>query len=157
MATQAQIDANRKNAEKSTGPKTPEGKAKSCMNRRSHGFTSSLGFLKFEDCEEFNALLADLTREFQPATPNEQILVEKMAQSQWTSLRATRIQSELIAKYGVAGSQSRLNAMLDYQTASDRAFHRAHKELLKAKKLRPKTAPTPEVPQKQHKLFLVKR
>jgi hypothetical protein len=114
-------------------------------------------FMRGEDPQEFWALLNDLINEHKPATPSEQILVEKMAQSQWASLRAARIQGELIAKYGVAGAQSRLSAMLTYQTASDRAFHRAHKELLKAKKLRPKTAPAPEAPQKQHKLFLVKR
>jgi hypothetical protein len=124
---------------------------------RPPGVYQSMEFLPGEDPQEFWGLLNDLTTEHQPATPFEQILVEKMAQHQWASLRATRMQSELLAKHGVAGAQARLGAMLSYQTASDRAFHRAHKELLKAKKLRPKSAPAPETPRKQHKLFLVKR
>ena len=60
MATHAQILANRENAKKSTGPKTEAGKAKSSMNRLSHGFASSARFSKGEDPEEFYALLNEL-------------------------------------------------------------------------------------------------
>lgn len=42
MATQAQIDANRRNAAKSTGPRTAQGKATSSKNARTHGMTSAL-------------------------------------------------------------------------------------------------------------------
>ncbi len=59
---------------KSTGPTTAAGKAKSCMNRLSHGFNSSMIFLDIENPEEFNALLADFHAEFQPATACEQVL-----------------------------------------------------------------------------------
>ena len=45
MATQAQIEANRANAQKSTGPKTEEGKTKSALNHLSHGFTSHTQFI----------------------------------------------------------------------------------------------------------------
>ena len=79
MATERQKEANKLNAQKSTGPKTPEGKAKSCLNRLSHGFASNATVMPGEDPEEFKALLSDLTGEHQPATATEQILVEKMA------------------------------------------------------------------------------
>ena len=140
MATQAQINANRKNAEKSTGPKTPEGKAKSCMNRRSHGFTSSLSFLKFENREEFDALLADLTSEFQPATPNEQMLLEKMALNHWNSLRAMNLQTIVLNGTLHHGKVSKdFGLFLRYQTTADRAYHKCHAELLKAQKERVKS------------------
>ncbi len=93
MATLAQIEANRRNAERSTGPQTAEGKTRSCRNRLSHGFTSSVVFIAGEEREQFNLLLADLHNEFPPATASEQILLEKMAQNQWLSLRAFRLQS----------------------------------------------------------------
>ena len=72
MATPAQIEANRKNAQLSTGPRSVIGKARSCMNRLSHGFTSAVLFIASEEREEFNLLLADLHDEFQPATASEQ-------------------------------------------------------------------------------------
>ena len=54
MATPAQIEANRRHAEKSTGPTSENGKARSCRNRLSHGFTSSVLFIAGEEREEFN-------------------------------------------------------------------------------------------------------
>ena len=137
MATQAQINANRANAQKSTGPKSAEGKAKSSLNRVSHGFNSAALFIAGENREEFDALLADLTNEFQPDTPNEQILVEKMVHNQWNSLRAIRFQSVLLdASVPHGYIHPDLGLLIRYQTSADRAYHKAHAELLKARKER---------------------
>ena len=140
MATQAQINANRANAQKSTGPKSAEGKAKSSLNRVSHGFNSATLFIGGENREEFDALLADLTTEFHPATPNEQILVEKMVHNQSNSLRALRFQSAVLHASVPAGYiHPDLGLLIRYQTAADRAYHKAHAELLKAQNERLKS------------------
>ena len=140
MATVAQTNANRANAQKSTGPKTPEGKAKSSLNRVSHGFNSATLFIGGENREEFDALLADLTTEFHPATPNEQILVEKMVHNQWNSLRALRLQSVVLQASVPAGYiHPNLGLLLRYQTSADRAYHKAHTELLKVQNERLKS------------------
>ena len=137
MATQRQIEANRANATKSTGPRTPAGKAKACLNAFSHGFAGGVHFLRDEDPKEFNALLADLTRDHEPATHTEQILVEKMALNQWLSLRATRLQSiTLGTREPWKPIPTELGLLIRYQTAADRAFHKAHAELLKIQKER---------------------
>jgi hypothetical protein len=60
MSTTRQIAANQQNSQKSTGPKSPEGKAKSCLNHLSHGLTSSATIVPGEDPEEFKSLLIDL-------------------------------------------------------------------------------------------------
>jgi hypothetical protein len=141
MATEAQIEANRKNAQHSTGPTSPEGKARSCMNRLSHGFTSSVLFIAGEKPEEFNLLLADLHTEFQPATPTEQIILEKMVHHQWFSLRACRLQSVALNSSAVsAGYMPKdLGVLIRYQQSSDRGFYKARTELLTAQKERKKS------------------
>jgi len=137
MATQAQVDANQANSQKSTGPKTEEGKARSSRNRLSHGFASSTRFVQGEDPAEFNLLLDDLISEHQPATPTEQILVEQMAHHHWISLRATRLQDSIIASYLKTGlTPVQLGLFIRYQSTAERAFHKAHTELLKAQKQR---------------------
>src|SRR5271166_6507048 len=101
MATPSQIAANRENSKKSCGPKTAEGKAKSCLNHLSHGFTSNTTqLIAGENPEELKALLADLMSEYQPQTPTEQILVEKMTQNQWLSGRAFRLQTDAFSCKG---------------------------------------------------------
>jgi len=63
MATEKQKAANCENSQKSTGPKSPEGKAKSALNRLSHGLASSATLVPGEDPEEFKALLTDLSND----------------------------------------------------------------------------------------------
>jgi hypothetical protein len=141
MATQAQIDANRQNAQKSTGPTTEAGRARSARNRFSHGFRSSVVFLLDEEREEFNGLVADLHGEYQPATPSEQILLEKMIHHQWNSLRAVRLQSMSlqvsISKHDCLPTDFAL--LLRYHQSSDRYFFKARTELLTAQKERKKS------------------
>jgi len=140
MATPAQIEANRRNAEKSTGPRTEAGKARSCTNRLSHGFTSSVLFIAGEEREEFNLLLADLHNEFQPATASEQILLEKMVQNQWLSLRAYRLQSVALNVPAAPGYMPPdLGLLIRYHQSSDRGFYKARTELLTARKERQKS------------------
>ena len=59
-------EANRSNAQKSTGPKTSEGKRKSSRNAVKHGVLASPHLLEYDDREEFEALLAEYTQELQP-------------------------------------------------------------------------------------------
>jgi hypothetical protein len=141
MATERQIEANKLNSQKSTGPKSPEGKAKSSLNRLSHGFASNATVIPGEDPEEFKALLCDLTGEHQPTTVTEQILVEKMASNQWLSLRAFRLQGEAFLDQTLGGTKfgipKDLGLLIRYQTSAERAFHKAHNELVRTKKQRP--------------------
>jgi hypothetical protein len=144
MATERQIEANKLNSQKSCGPKTEAGKAKSCLNHLSHGFTSNTALLiRGEDPEELKALLADLTSEYQPATPTEQILVEKMCQNQWLSGRAFRFQTWAFWEDVGQGNRLRnrrdLELLIRYHSAAERNFHKAHAELVKAQKERAKS------------------
>ena len=149
MATTAQVIANQSNAKKSTGPTTEAGKAKSSKNRLSYGFASSTRFILVEKPEDFYALLTDLTSEYHPATPTEEILVEDMTHHRWISLRARRIQGDLMGgmmqlrdnSLSIPGVVTRdLPLYIRYQNTADRAFHKAHEALVKAQKQREKSA-----------------
>jgi hypothetical protein len=79
MSSQAQIDANRRNAQSSTGPRTPEGKAAVASNALKHGLRVNIFKQPMTDPENFDQALADLIAEHQPQTPSEEIYVERMA------------------------------------------------------------------------------
>jgi hypothetical protein len=142
MATPAQIAANKLNSQKSTGPKTEEGKANSCMNRLTHGFASAQSIIPGESQEAFIALLEELLIEHQPKTPTEEILVEKMVQTQWLTQRALNLQGEAFLEMALkqeSGVPKHLGLLIRYYTTADRAFHKAHNELVKAQKERKKS------------------
>ena len=143
MATEKQIEANRLNSQKSTGPKTPEGKAKSRLNHYSHGFAASTTLAPGENYDELGLLLAELTCEYKPMTATEQILIEEMVHNRWLSLRAFRLQGE--AFYGQAvksdsfGVPKDLGLLIRYHSTAERNFHKAHAELVKTQKERKKS------------------
>src|SRR5207247_2221913 len=67
MISQKKLEANRRNAQKSTGPKTEEGKAKSSQNGLTHGLTSrKCPILPGENEEEYRELQDALTRDLRP-------------------------------------------------------------------------------------------
>jgi hypothetical protein len=111
------------------------------MNRLSHGFNSSVLFIAGEKPEEFNLLLAGLHNEFQPVNTSEQIILEKMVQQQWLSLRAYRLQSLALNSSAAASGYmpKDLGVLIRYQQSSDRGFYKARTELLTAQKERQKS------------------
>jgi hypothetical protein len=126
MSTEAQIAANRANAEHSTGPKTEEGKAASSHNRASHGLsyvTTHFFLLPFERSHEYENLLMDLRNEHSPMTRTEDTLVERMAQHQWLRCRAEFFESRCFDEAGNV-DEKRLALFIRYRTSHERAFHK---------------------------------
>ena len=83
MATEKQIEANRLNAQKSTGPRTPEGRAAVRLNGVTHGLTAETIVLKGENESDFKALFDSLEAEHDPSTPTEEALVVQLAMATW--------------------------------------------------------------------------
>jgi hypothetical protein len=67
MATESQINANRRNSAKSTGPRTPEGKSQSSGNALKHGLCVGFRVMQAENQEEVDELIAEYWRDFAPA------------------------------------------------------------------------------------------
>jgi hypothetical protein len=95
MSTPKQIAANRKNAQKSTGPKTPQGRAAVRHNGLKHGLTSSILVLEGESAADFEDLLDSLEAEHQPSTPTELILVRQIAMAAWRLQRLYHMEGGL--------------------------------------------------------------
>lgn len=95
--TPAQIAANRDNAQKSTGPRTPEGKQVSKFNRLRHGLASPLTVLPFENQDEYNNLYASFCEEYSPVGPTEDALVKSIADSQWKLRRLETLEERVFA------------------------------------------------------------
>jgi hypothetical protein len=89
-----QLAANRANAAKSTGPRTPEGKARSSQNARKHGFTAStFAVVRLEDLQEVAHLREDLIALYQPVNSQELFALERVALAQQSILRAARFEA----------------------------------------------------------------
>jgi hypothetical protein len=132
MSSQAQILANQANAQLSTGPTSPEGKAVSSKNNLRHGLTGPFMILAWESKEEYASFKAELFAEHQPATLTEEMLVEDMAQSHWLRKRAITLQTLCFRTDVPAADQPKELALyLRYQTTHDRAFYKALNQLLK--------------------------
>ncbi len=72
MATPRQIEANRRNAQKSTGPRTAEGKDRSRFNGVTHGMTAKFDVLPGEDGAALTGRIDAWTADFQPRTSSSE-------------------------------------------------------------------------------------
>jgi hypothetical protein len=95
MASALQIKANQENARRSTGPRTPEGKARSSLNARRHGLLARDAVLPDEDRAAYLELLAALEAEHRPEGPTRTFLVHQLASAQWRLQRLLRIEAGL--------------------------------------------------------------
>ena len=96
MATQKQLDANRRNAKKSTGPRTTEGKLRSRMNSLKHGLGAVHVSLPHEDPSEYHQARAQLIESWQPANTQELMLVDTIAAAWIRMQRAARFEAFLV-------------------------------------------------------------
>ncbi len=92
MATEKQFEANRLNAQKSTGPRTPEGRAAVRLNGVKHGLTAETIVLKGESEADFTQLFDSLEAEHDPVTPTEEALVVQLAMATWRLRRLYHVE-----------------------------------------------------------------
>jgi hypothetical protein len=119
-------EINRRNARKSTGPRTPEGKARSRFNAVKHGMTAKTLVLPGEDPELLAARLESWTADLGPQNAVERFLVEQAVHSSWKLDRADRAEAARLAQLiesvprAEADRQSDVVAALGYWLLSDR-------------------------------------
>ena len=95
MPTQAQLNANRLNAQKSTGPTSPEGKAASSLNALKSGIDAWSHIIPGEDPDELEALAAQFLLHYKPTGPIQLSLVDTLISTEWIQRRLRRIEAQL--------------------------------------------------------------
>src|SRR5436309_13738954 len=89
MTSLKQIEANRLNAQRSTGPTTEQGKRRSSRNAVRHGLTAETTIVPIEDIDEYKAFEMAVTTDYEPRTAVERELVLRLASLLWRLRRAT--------------------------------------------------------------------
>ena len=95
--SEARLRANRLNAQKSTGPRTEEGKQRASLNATRHGFTAQVLTLTPEELKALQALIGDFEKQYQPANTQEKHLVHMLAQLQYRLHRIMATEHNLFA------------------------------------------------------------
>src|SRR5215469_13461177 len=161
MATDRQIAANRLNAQKSTGPKTPEGRAAVRLNGVKHGLFAQTLVLKGESESDFHALLESYEAEHSPATPTEEALVQQLTMAMWRLRRLYHAEAAYYAKQtkflkqwhskenfddhtltgmAINENQDTASTFRRQETSLERSFYRALHELQRLRARRSKLA-----------------
>src|ERR1035438_4259361 len=95
MASQKQLAANRLNAKKSTGPRSPQGKARSSMNALKTGIDAGTHIIQHESPSRLEALADEYYDRFHPTTPEQRMLVDTLVDSEWLLRRFRRVEAQL--------------------------------------------------------------
>ena len=96
VRTPKQVKANRRNARKSTGPRTAGGKARSSQNALTHGLFSRTALVRGEDEAVLAALRADLVARLDPIDELERLLADRVVTAAWRLRRAGRYEREVL-------------------------------------------------------------
>jgi hypothetical protein len=113
MASVAQIQANRLNAQKSTGPRTPAGKERASQNALRHGLLAREAVIAGEDPEEFELHREGMLEELAPAGAVEAMLAERVVGLSWRLRRAERLQNAAFAALDEGEPTPLLDARLE--------------------------------------------
>ena len=153
MSSQLQIEANRRNSQKSTGPRTPAGRANSSRNALASGLYAQSQIIIGESQADFEGLAAAFHSRYHPDSPGQQSLLDIAIHSEWILRRLRRAETGLwdyyIEEYEHGADTTGLGRAFDARDKTlsrlqrrldslQRNFQRALKEL---SRLQPDTPP----------------
>jgi hypothetical protein len=95
MSTLRQIEANRRNAQKSTGPTSATGKAVSSMNALKTGLHAKSIILPFEKRADLELLIQEHYDQHRPATPEARLLVDDLIYNEWNLRRFRNSETQM--------------------------------------------------------------
>jgi len=136
VISEKQQQANRQNAQKSSGPKTPEGREAVRFNALTYGLRTRETILERENAREYSELWDELDAEWQPQTRTERLYLETMVTSQWLLKRIAESEQQI---YTIANVEQRFK-MLAYvykmRAQLERSFRTAVADMKQSQKER---------------------
>jgi hypothetical protein len=129
------LAANRANAQHSTGPRTPAGKARAAQNSLRHGLTALSPVLPAEDRTAYDRHLQDFADQYQPANPTEQQLTRDLADTAWRINRIPALEADLLARaanppneqaaiaFDIVDAYRAINSLSTHGARLSRQFH----------------------------------
>jgi hypothetical protein len=160
MATLRQFEANRLNAQKSTGPLTPAGKEAPRFNVLNLGISPQATVIPGESPRDLDALGNEYQDQFCPTTPVERYLVDTLVTCDWFRRRLCRAQADLYRVLAVRSDMMNplghiweadathagiLQKIFRQLTSLERSYHRALTELRRLAQERAQVGPEPEI------------
>ena len=154
MTSEAKLEANRQNAKKSTGPKTPKGKAVVSKNAMKHGLLSSVTLIEGECEQTFREFEQQLYLAMAPASELEILLVDRIISTAWRLKRVISMetitfnlqQNDPLSFDQSVMLQSDLQPQLlfsRYEVQLERSLYKAIRELREIQRNRPTPAMEP--------------
>lgn len=133
MSSELQIEANRANAQLSTGPRTEAGKAHASQNSRRHGLSAAHLVIAASDREAFDSMQAALLSQLSPQGELELTLFDMLLHANW-NIRRCRILEASLTEGGVdpilvEKNEPKLRQLDRYARRHDSNLHRALKQL----------------------------
>jgi hypothetical protein len=110
MSTAKQIEANRENAQKSTGPSSSDGLKRSSLNSTVHGFTGQTLVLSAAEKAPYEAFVDQIRAEFRPSTAESRELLQNYTDLRWSIQQITVQQNNILAI---------MNVIVEHHIASD--------------------------------------
>jgi hypothetical protein len=142
MISIKQLQANRRNAALSTGPRSAAGKAAVRFNALRHGLRARAALLPGENDGDWQQLCADLESDWNPQNRTEQLLVEQMALAQWKLARLEVGERSILVQPMPAEKQLALLDRFSIQRSRlERSFSKAARDLQHFQKTRPARQP----------------
>jgi hypothetical protein len=142
------MEANRRNSQKSTGPRSPAGKCASRFNALKSGIDAQSLVIPGEDAAELEAVAENYREQYQPENALEGFLVDEMVAADWQLRRLRKVEAQLWRQEAAAGGDlgeaytrntvlTRLHRRID---ATERSYYRALKQIEQIRKEKEKEA-----------------
>src|ERR1039457_5661554 len=144
IISEKQQEANRKNAQHSTGPNTPAGKAAIRFNALTYGLRTRVTILERENAADYSQLWDELEADWQPQNRTERCYLETMVTSQWLLKRVAESESRVYESIAFGEQRFKMLAYAAKQRAQlERSFRTAIADMKQSQKERQALQPQP--------------